>query len=389
MHSERLHHYVTKKEKKSVTMSFISFLQTTRTVLAPYREYYLAILILIGSYFGARLLYYILDTKLKNDARHHRNSFEDQLLKQSELPLFLGVFLLGLFIVTRNVLSILYPYRIGINKFFLIFAIIWGVYYGLKVLNTSLKWYAWKHKRWNNSLFIVRKLITIVIYLIAFLLILGELGFAITPLVASLGIGGLAVALALQPTLTNYFAGLYIASDETVRPGDYVEVNKEIKGSVESINWRSTKIRTYQGNTIIVPNSKLADSIVTNYSEPRDELSISVPFGVRYGSNLEKIEKITVAVAKEVLRKDPAGVSDVNPIVRFREFGSSSINLVVILRAHSYGDGFALRHHFMKALVARYAREGMSAVFPTVTGAAQNLLLTDARKKSKGKKKAK
>jgi small-conductance mechanosensitive channel len=222
--------------------------------------------------------------------------------------------------------------------------------------------------RLDDTLFpIVNKVIVIILYLIAFLIILDYLGIEISPLIASLGIAGLAVALALQDTLSNFFAALYMSADKPVRKGDYIQVGTELEGYVEEIGWRSTKIRTLPNNFVIIPNAKLAQSTITNYNVPKKEMSVLVNVGVSYDSDLKKVEKITIETAKKVLKKTPGGVEDFEPFIRYNNFGDSSIDFTVILRTDEFVNKYLLTHEFIKALKEAYDKAKITIPFPIRT----------------------
>ena len=109
------------------------------------------------------------------------------------------------------------------------------------------------------------------------------------------------VALALQGTLTNFFAGLNILTDGSIRIGDFVELDGGMSGYVDQIGWRTTRIRMLANNMVIIPNTKLADSIATNYNYPEDQMSVYLEVGVSYASDLDHVERVTVEVAKQVM----------------------------------------------------------------------------------------
>ncbi|MCX7984123.1 MAG: mechanosensitive ion channel family protein [Bacteroidetes bacterium] len=205
------------------------------------------------------------------------------------------------------------------------------------------------------------------IYVLGALIILQTMGISITPILTALGVGGLAVALALQDTLSNLFAGLHILLTRQIRPGDYIKLSSGEEGIVADITWRNTTIQQLANNLIIIPNSKLANTIVINHYLPEKDLSITIPLGVSYESNLEHVEHVTLEVAREVLREVPGGVPDFEPVIRFHTFGDFSINCNVALRAREYADQFLLRHEFIKRLHKRYAKEGIIIPYPTRT----------------------
>ncbi|MAA75601.1 MAG: mechanosensitive ion channel protein MscS [Salinisphaeraceae bacterium] len=211
---------------------------------------------------------------------------------------------------------------------------------------------------------IARILVRAVVLGLGLLVLLGTLGIAVTPLVASLGITSLAVALALQPTLENFFSGVQIVMDRPVRAGDFVELESGEQGFVETIGWRSTHIRMLQNNIVIMPNSKLAQSKLINYYLPQKELSVPVAFRVRYDADLERIEQITLDVARRVLRDHEWGVTEYNTFVLFTDFDDFAIRVTCMLRAKEYFNRFWVKSAFIKALHARFRQEGIVMPYP-------------------------
>jgi small-conductance mechanosensitive channel len=206
-----------------------------------------------------------------------------------------------------------------------------------------------------------------VVVTIGLLIVLNGLGLSITPILTALGVGGLAVALALQDTLANLFAGIYVTLAGQIRVGDYVKLDSGAEGYVADIGWRSTRLRMLPNNLVLVPNSKLSQAIVTNFYLPDRELAVLVQVGVDYSSDLRYVERVTSEVAQETLREVPGGVAEFTPFIRYHTFGDSSINFTVIMRAREYADQHILKHEFIKRLHARYAREGITIPFPIRT----------------------
>jgi len=143
---------------------------------------------------------------------------------------------------------------------------------------------------------------------IGLLIFLDGIGISITPLLASLGVGSLAVALALQDTLANLFAGIYMVIDKPIEAGQFIRLENGEQGYVTRVGWRSTWIRKPSDSIIVVPNVKLAGSIITNYDLPRKELAVSVDLCVHYASDLGKVERVTLDVARETMREAEGGV---------------------------------------------------------------------------------
>jgi small-conductance mechanosensitive channel len=199
------------------------------------------------------------------------------------------------------------------------------------------------------------------------LIILQTLGVSITPILTALGVGGLAVALALQPTLTNLFSGLQIIISRQIRTGDYIKLHSGEEGFVVDITWKNTTIKALPNNLIIIPNSTLASAIITNYNMPESEMSVLVAVGVSYKSDLEKVEKVTIEVAKEVLKTVNGGVKNFEPFIRYHTFSDFSINFTVILRAQQFVDQYLIKHEFIKKLHKRFLQENIEIPFPIRT----------------------
>ncbi|MDO8494400.1 MAG: mechanosensitive ion channel family protein [Deltaproteobacteria bacterium] len=227
--------------------------------------------------------------------------------------------------------------------------------------------YVKKSNRVLPATSIFTNLTRVFVFVIGGLIVLQSLGISITPILTALGVGGLAVALALQETLANLFAGLHIILSRQVRPGDYVELDSGKAGYVSDINWRNTVIRTLPNNTIIVPNAKLASAIITNYNRPDREVAVTVEVGVSYESDLKNVEKVTVQVAKEILKEIEGGVPEFEPVIRYHTFADSGINFDAVLRAKEFANQSLLKHEFIKRLHERYQKEEIEFPFPTRT----------------------
>ena len=206
-----------------------------------------------------------------------------------------------------------------------------------------------------------------VVLVTGLLVILDTLGVRITPLITALGVGGLAVALALQDTLANLFAGMFLLASRQVRPGDFVELGSGEKGYVQDVTWRFTTIRQLPNNITVVPNAKLASAVTTNYHLPEREMSVRVEVGVAYDSDLRRVERITVEVGKAVLREVQGGVGEFEPFIRYHTFGDFAIQFSVILRAREFTDQYLIKHEFIKRLHERYRQEGIEIPFPIRT----------------------
>jgi small-conductance mechanosensitive channel len=206
------------------------------------------------------------------------------------------------------------------------------------------------------------------IVLIGFLVILSQMGVAVAPLLTALGVGGLAVALALQDTLANLFAGMHILVEKSVRVGDALRLESGQEGEVLDITWRTTRIRTLQNNIVVIPNSKLAQSVLTNYSLPEPRLTLQIPVGVDYANDPRQVERVLLAVAAQAVLEVPGLVAVPAPVVRFAPgFGPSSLEFTLNCQVDAYGDQVAVQSELRARIVEGFRAAGIE--FPLVPGA--------------------
>ena len=210
----------------------------------------------------------------------------------------------------------------------------------------------------------VRRLTPLVIYSIALLLALAVFDIAITPLLATLGIGGIAIALAAQPTLSNYFAGTYVISEGEIHVGDFIEIEGGPSGYVEAISWRSTKVRSFFNNLIIIPNSMMAENMITNYSRPAPAMNVIVNCGVSYSSDLQQVQDIAITAARELAIESEHAVTDSEPSFGFDTFGDSNIDFWVFIQATDRIGAWYLKSDLIKLIHQRFNDAGIAINYP-------------------------
>lgn len=213
---------------------------------------------------------------------------------------------------------------------------------------------------------LLNNIVNIVVYAIGILIILQSYGISVTPIITALGIGGMALALGLQETLANIFAGLHLIVSRQIRIGDYIKLSSGEEGCVADIAWRFTTIQATSNNMVVIPNQKIASAIITNYNMPKQDITVVVPVGVSYDSDLEHVERVTLDVAKAVMSKVEQSITT-EPAVRFHTFADSSINFNVILHSSRFVNQFPLKHEFIKALMKRYREENIEIPYPIRT----------------------
>jgi len=294
-----------------------------------------------------------------------RKKYARYIIDQLSRPLILLLFFSGLYAAMKP-LTILIPYRLWIdNGFFVVLTLI-VAFLASRILTVLMLGYLKVRGGFERTPGLLNKTVVVFIYLIAIAVILGYFKIDITPMVAGVGLGALALGLALQSTLANFFAGVHLLTDKPIEVDNYIEVDENTKGVVEDIGWRSTRIRTLADNLLIIPNAKLAESNITNFSKPKQEMSLWVPCGVAYESDLRKVEQVTLEVAKEIQQTAEGAVTEFEPLFRYREFGDSNINFIAILRVQEPMKRFIVRNDFIKALKERFDKEHIEISWPIV-----------------------
>ena len=200
-----------------------------------------------------------------------------------------------------------------------------------------------------------------VVFIIGLLVLLGALGIQITPILTALGVGGLAVALALQDTLSNLFAGVHLLADKPIRVGDYVKVADTVEGHVVDIGWRSTRVRMLQNVVVTIPNKRVAESIIMNYDLPESRLALPIRVAVDYGTDPDLVQRILQEEAAQAIADQVPGLlAEPQPIARLIPgFGEFSLDFTLICHVKSFTDQFPVQHEVRRRILRRLAAEGV------------------------------
>jgi Small-conductance mechanosensitive channel len=212
---------------------------------------------------------------------------------------------------------------------------------------------------------ILKASIVVFVSIIGLFIAFQSIGLSITPLITTLGVGTVVIGLALQDTLSNFLSGFYILVSKNIRVGDYIKFDV-YEGYVEDIYWRTTHIRTLSGNVIVVPNSKLTSSVITNYHLPYENMAVIFSFSVGYKEDLERVEKLLIETAKEVVNKVEGADKSYEPVVRYRSFGSSGIDLSLVVKAKEFLNQYLIIHELIKAIKKRFEEENIEIPYQTI-----------------------
>ena len=317
----------------------------------------------------------IVYSKVRAFARKTSTGLDDILLKSMDLPLVLLIFTSGAFVL-ENILDF------GSDSELLAFvditfkatAILAIIIFIDRLLRALVDYYSTKVSFLKASQGIVHTVVRVVVMGLGILILLDSFGVSITPILASLGVGSIALALALQPTLENVFSGIQLIAAKPLAIGHFIRLESGEEGYVQKIGWRSTWIKTFADYDVIVPNKMLVDSRIINYHYPTEEMLVFLTVGVHYDSDLDHVEKVTIEVAEDVMKTVEGAVSEFTPFIRYRDFNDSSIDLRVALRVKEFLMGGRVKHAFIKRLHKRYREEGIVIPYPirTLEGTVKN-----------------
>ncbi len=200
-----------------------------------------------------------------------------------------------------------------------------------------------------------------VVFIVGLLVLLGALGIQITPILTALGVGGLAVALALQDTLSNLFAGVHLLADKPIRVGDYVKLADSVEGYVVDIGWRSTRVRMLQNVVVTIPNKRVAESTITNYDMPESRMALPIRIAVDYTADPDMIQRLLLEEATQAINDEVPGLlAEPQPTARLIPgFGEFSLDFTLVCHVKSFTDQFVAQHELRRRILHRFAAEGV------------------------------
>lgn len=222
-----------------------------------------------------------------------------------------------------------------------------------------------RHKVSEKDIFpFLRNLIKLAIFAFFIVFVLQRAGFDTTALITGLGIGGLAVALALQDTLSNFFAGIHILVDKPFREDDYIKIDDKSEGTVRKIGWRTTKLLTITQNEIYIPNSKLSNAIVENFSSPKENCGVYYSIGVDYKEDIDHVVEVIGKVLKKVEKKNKFMVPNTQ-WYRFDRFDDFTLLFKFGYHVMGYTNRFGVWRDVQHAMFYAFKKEDISIPFPT------------------------
>ncbi len=296
-----------------------------------------------------------------------------RLVQAFRRPLTLGILVAGLYFCLVLPLELTHTLRHFIDRAAGILGLILGIFALTAAVSNLFQWYSEEVSPHTATTLddrlmpMLRRFAMALTYGLGFLLVLDLLNVNISPLIAGLGLGGLAVALALQPTLSNLFAGTYVMTEGVVSQGDYIELDSGVAGYVIDVGWRSTRLRTWTNNLVVIPNSRFAETIITNYQGPIPAVNIYLTCGVSYDSNLAMVEQVCKEEMGRLLDTDPRAVKEYGAYFAYESFDDSNVTFYLFVQARDRISSFEVQSELIRMVHERFREEGIVINYPMRT----------------------
>lgn len=313
-----------------------------------------------------------------------KTTLDDRVLDAVDDYLLPAAFLTALYIS----LELIYP-ELTLGQFseFEVYVMLIVSVAGLavsEVIDVFLVWYGIeiqprKRKVSKKNVFpFVRNVVKILILVVIAIFILQRMGVDTTAIITGLGVGGLAVALALQDTLSNFFGGVHLLVDKPFREMDYIRVDDSYEGTIERVGWRTTKMTTLGRNEIVIPNSKLSNSVIENFSSPKENCGVYYTIGVDYKEDIEKVEKILKKSLEKIEKKNENMVPG-TVWLRFDSFGDFSLNFKFGYMVRGYTNKYGVWRDVAHEIFYAFKKNKISIPFPVMS-------IIQRKKEAAGKK---
>ncbi|MDK2974898.1 MAG: MscS family rane protein [Methanofollis sp.] len=330
-----------------------------------------SILLLFIGVSGSIVLYWIYHWLLKR-ADSTASKIDDILVAAIGKPLIIAVLILTVYfsIVLSGLIPDRYVYLLD-SKYLTAVYILLGTWIVSSFSYNFIHLYGrWMSSRTESEvddriINVLEIAVKYIIWFVAFLLVLSTLEIDITPLLAGAGIAGVAVALAAQDILSNFFGGALIVMDKPFKMNDRIKIDEYV-GDVVSVGPRSTRLQTLDYQLVTIPNSKIANSVIINYALPEVRLKIKIPVSVAYGSDVKRVKEILIEIANEAVESPACVLSYPPPGVYFLEFAESSLNFTLVVWAKVFNMAWDVQDFINTRIDERFAEEGIEIPFPQV-----------------------
>lgn len=314
------------------------------------------------------IVYHIFQHYFSKWAKKTKTTIDDEIIKNVKRPVYLLVLLIGFWYAVDQ-LVILDIYSIYIGYIFLAAEVFLIAYIITRIINVLLSWYAerlsrkTKQEMSKNILIIFKKLLHFAVYIFAFLVLLYFSKIDLSGALVGLGVGGIAIAFALQNVLGDAFSAFSIFFDRPFEIGDFIVIGDDA-GTVTNISMRSTRIKLLQGEELVISNRAILDHSIHNYKKLQRR-RVVFTIGVVYGTPIEKLRKVENMI-REIVGK--CKICEVDRI-HFREFGAFSLNfeIVYFIDSSDYNKYMDIQQQINFGIAEAFEKEKIEIAFPTQT----------------------
>jgi MscS family membrane protein len=330
-------------------------------------SYLIALGIVVASLIIARLVILFFERYIEGLAKKTDTKIDDYVLGVAKGPIYVILILLGLY---SALVYIQFPRISVVIVAMKVVGIAIATWFSYKVLGFLIREYGHSLAMRTSSEIddvlvpIAEKIARVTIVTMGILLVLDLLRIDITPMIAGMGIAGIAIAMAAQDTLSNVFSGFYLLMDRPFKIGDRIQLETGELCEVMGIGMRSTRLYNVIEHTqLTIPNSTISGMKVINVSAPDTKLKLAVPIGVAYGTDIDKVKAILMEIAKEA----PDVLNDPPPSATFRNFGDFSLDLVLIVWIDDLRKKIDVLDYINTRIKKRFEEEGIEIPFPVRT----------------------
>ncbi|KXK55684.1 MAG: Potassium efflux system protein KefA [Chlorobi bacterium OLB7] len=331
----------------------------------------------VGAAAAGFLIHFVMGTFVHQWAKRTAFVYDDVIVSTLRTPLVIATILLGIWMAMEHSQFSAEVMRVAAIVLEVLLLLLLTVSLGV-LSQRIIRARADMQHNSRAATGVIQTIVQICLYAFGFALILSAFGVNITAILTALGVGGLALALALQDTLSNLFGGIYITLANQIRVGDYVEIAKELEGVVTDINWRTTTIRTLDSTLVIIPNSKLSQATVTNLSLPERHFRMAVTVTVDYSSDPHLVEQTLIRLIEESGHENPDAAEATSqpagkirgllcvprPEANFHSFGDSYLTITFMFWVRDYRFRTPVRNEVIKKTILRFRELGIQIPFP-------------------------
>ena len=298
-----------------------------------------------------------------------RSSLDDEVLKAIRGPIRVLIILIGLYFSLKTLDNLSSSIVDVVDTLATVVLILVAAYFVSNLVNALLRWYSRDVAPHTGSQLddhlipFFGKLMTAVIYILALLLIMSRFGIQITALVASLGVAGIAVALAAQETLSNVFGAFAILTDRPYKVGDRLLIQGIGQGDVVDVGLRSTRLKTRNDEIMVIPNQQMASSEIINLSMPDSRLRVLIKVGISYKSDVDR----ACAIMEEIACGNGAVAREPVPRAYVSALGDFAIEITMLVWLADYMKDYVVPDQIYRQILVKFREADIEITYPVMT----------------------